>query len=167
MRRNNDNNKQKHLTLRAFNFTKAITHRNREISVEFPKIARIETKHVKCPNCDKSSVNNQGFSGNLKCVHSSSRVNNENLLSQSTMVVRKETLDPVLVETRSVLSEMVGEVVGNDGKAPTAKQQPGKKRRQYSATFTAEVINMMEQPGNTKNLLPITLELTKSEFQGI
>ena len=83
------------------------------------------------------------------------------------MVVRKETLDPVLVETRSVLSEMVGEVVGNDGKAPTAKQQPGKKRRQYSATFKAEVINMMEQPGNTKNLLPITLELTKSEFQGI
>ena len=83
------------------------------------------------------------------------------------MVVRKETLDPVLVETRSVLSEMVGEVVGNDGKAPTAKQQPVKKRRQYSATFKAEVINMMEQLGNTKNLLPITLELTKSEFQGI
>ena len=96
-------------------------------------------------------MNNQGLSVHLKCVHSSSRVNNETLLSQSTIVVREEPIDPVLVETGSVLSEVVGKVVGNDGKAGAAKQQGGKKCHWYSPTFKAEeVINMMEQPSKTQ-----------------
>ena len=46
MKRNNNNKRLKQLTLRAFNLTKTITHRSRAVSVEIPKIARIETKHV-------------------------------------------------------------------------------------------------------------------------
>ena len=46
MKRNNNNKRLKQLTLRAFNLTKTITHRRRAVSVEIPKIARIETKHV-------------------------------------------------------------------------------------------------------------------------
>ena len=45
---------------------------------------------------------------------------------------------------------MVDEVVGNDAKAWTAKQQAGKKRHQYSSTFKAETLNIMEQPNNTQ-----------------
>ena len=60
------------------------------------------------------------------------------------MVVRKEQIKPVLVEMRSVLSEVVGKVVGYDAKARAGKQQVGKKRHQYSSTFKAEVINMAE-----------------------
>ena len=46
MKRNNNNKRLKQLTLRAFNLTKTITHRSTAVSVEIPKIARIETKHV-------------------------------------------------------------------------------------------------------------------------
>ena len=105
----------------------------------------METKYVKYPNCNKSSVNNQGRSAHLKCIHNSSHVNNETLLLQSTVSARKEPIDSVLIETRSVLSEVVGKVVGNDAKVRAAKQQAGKKRHQYSATFKAEVFNMTER----------------------
>ena len=63
MKRNKDKN-QKQLTLGAFNFTKTITHWNGEVSVEISKISRTEvsiTKHVKCPNCESSSMNNHWF----------------------------------------------------------------------------------------------------------
>ena len=59
MKRSNDKKKQKQLTLGAFNLLKTITDWNREVSVEIPKIARIEKNYVKCPNCDKFFVNNQ------------------------------------------------------------------------------------------------------------
>ena len=63
----------------------------------------------------------------MKCVHSSSRVNNETLISLSTMVARKEPIDPVLVETKSVLSEVVGKVVGNYAKTHAACIATGRK----------------------------------------
>ena len=98
----------------------------------------------------KSFVNNQGLFVPFKYAHSSNFMNNETLLSQSTMFARKELIDPVLIEARSVLPKMVGKVIGNDAKAHAAKQQAGKKHHQYSAAFKVEVINMMEQLGNTQ-----------------
>ena len=162
-KRNNDNKKQKQLTLGAFNFTKTITHRNREESVEIPKIARIGTKYIKYPNCDKSFVNNQELSVHLKCFHSSSHVNNQTFPSQSTMVARKQPTDSVLVEMRCVLSEVVGKVAGNDTKARAAMQQARKKRHQYSATFKAKVINMMGQPGNNQESVAEHFQIDQSQ----
>ena len=81
----------------------------------------------------------------MKCVHSSSRVNNETLLSQSTMVARKEPIDPVLVETKSVLSRWLAKLLVIMRRLMLhAQQQVGKKHHQYSATFKAEVIVMMD-----------------------
>ena len=82
----------------------------------------------------------------MKCFHSSYRV-------------RKEPIDPVLVETRSVFSEVVSKVVGNDAKAPAAKQQAGKKCHQYSVDFKADVFNMMQQPSNTQESVTEHLQI--------
>ena len=50
MKRKNDSKNQKQYTLEALKVTKRITHWNREVSVDIPKIAKIETKNVKRPN---------------------------------------------------------------------------------------------------------------------
>ena len=83
----------------------------------------------------KSFVNNKGLSVPFKYAHSSNFMNNETLLSQSTMVARKEPIDPVLIEMRSVLPKMVGKIIGKDAKAHAAKQQAGKKHHQMFCCF--------------------------------
>ena len=129
MKRNNDSKNQKQYTLEAFKVTKRITHWNREVSVDIPKI---ETKNVKRPNCDNSFGSNQVLSVRLKCVNSSSLMNNETLLSQFTMVAKKEPIDSALVEARSVLSEVVDKVVGNDAQGLYCKATG---RRETSSVF--------------------------------
>ena len=132
MKRKNDNKNQKQYTLGAFNITKRVTHWNREVSVDIPKIAKIETKNVKHPNCDNSFGSNQVLSVRLKCVNSSSLVNNEPLLSQSTMVAKKEPIDSALVEAKSVLSEVIDKVVGNDAQGLYCKSTG---RKETSSVF--------------------------------
>ena len=79
------------------------------------------------------------------------------------MVARKQPTDSVLVEMRCVLSEVVGKVAGNDSKARAAMQQARKKRHQYSATFKAEVINMMGQPGNNQESVAEHFQIDQSQ----
>ena len=79
------------------------------------------------------------------------------------MVAKKEPIDLVLVETRSVLSEVVGKVVGNDAKACAAKQQAGKKRHQYSTTYKEEVIDMMEQLDNSQESVAEHFRIDQSQ----
>ena len=132
MKRKNDSKNQKQYTLEALKVTKRITHWNREVSVDIPKIAKIETKNVKRPNCDNSFGSNQVLPVRLKCVNSSSLMNNETLLSQFTMVAKKEPIDSALVEARSVLSEVVDKVVGNDAQDLYCKATG---RRETSSVF--------------------------------
>ena len=164
MKRSSSGKKQKQLTLGAFNFTKTVKHRNQEVSVEIPKVARMEINRIKCPKCVKTFVNNQGLSVHLKCVHNSS-LEIENM---ATALIKfketvKEPIDPVLVETRSLLNEVVNKVVGKVSKAEAAKHQAGKKRHQYSAVFKAEVIDQMEQPGSTQESVAEHFRIDQSQ----
>ena len=59
-------------------------------------------------------------------------MNNETLLSQFTMVAKKKPIDSALVEARSVLSEVVDKVVGNDAQGLYCKATG---RRETSSVF--------------------------------
>ena len=59
-------------------------------------------------------------------------MNNETLLSQSTMVAKKEPIDSALVEAKSVLSEVIDKVVGNDAQGLYCKSTG---RKETSSVF--------------------------------
>ena len=77
------------------------------MEVEIPKYAIVEERSVKCPQCEKKFVNNEGVKVHLKCIHGNEMQKSDKNIS--TVVTKKPSVpDLVEKEVKNVVNDLIG-----------------------------------------------------------
>jgi hypothetical protein len=142
--------RKKQPTLAFFKgFTKTVTHRDSEVTVELPlEHATVETPE-QCTICNKRFKNNQGLSVHMMCVHKDSLPTSKVDANRMTLNVDNSaakdtpTISSVASSSNSDLNPYreIPETDDNDPPSESKSSRRGQdKRTQYSFRKKAEVI---------------------------
>ena len=101
-------------TLGTFGFRKTVIHVGAAVNVEIPNLVEdVPAKRLKCSECEKYFVNNQGLSVHLKCAHTGRDLLKSHK-SIATVTVPKKTevsvSECIKLDVESVMDSMLKKV---------------------------------------------------------
>ena len=136
--------KKRQLTLGAFNFTKTIKHRDKEYLCDIPTSYEETNKPFKCSHCTETFQKKQGLSVHVLCKHPQEQQqpsSSKSIVGECNIgepPAKKRATENVNVTNRPDVE--VIEIEDDGDKHKTTARRGRDTRRQYKASFKADVI---------------------------
>ena len=140
--------KKKQTLLGDFGFMKTVIHQGEEIKTPLPYI-ETTVKNLKCQQCSKEFVNQQGLSVHLKCVHNDASSEKHTQKQMDTSSFENKIVEQTTASLLNSPIEEQDEIIDVDREPSTSVSAKKKSRgqdvrKQYPAHFKAKVINAIE-----------------------